>query len=389
MNKTPTTKETQLLHAGRTSEAHFGAVNTPVYHASTMLYPSLAAFRGKAPQRFGYARGGTPTSQSLEEAICVLENAAEAVLLPSGVAAVNLCFMHVCQAGDHVLIVDTAYLPTHSFCEHVLKKFDIEIEYYAPRQSLEAVEAKIKPNTKLIFAESPGSLTFELQDIPALAKLAKKHDVFLAVDNTFSAGHLFKPLDHGADFSIQSGTKYISGHADCLFGLVATNEKHANQLRRTHKLFGQSIGPDDAFLALRGLRSLATRLHHHETSGNEIAHWINSLPFISKVLHLGLESHPDHELWKRDFSGTNGLFGFIMPSIDDEKLANMLDHMEILGMGFSFGGYESLLIPAEPKRMVSPWTEPGQLMRLHVGLESVEDIKHDLARGFERAGFTV
>ena len=389
MNKTPMSKETQLLHAGRESDAHFGAVNTPVYHASTILYPTLAAFRGTAEQRFGYGRAGTPTSQSLEQALCVLENAAEIVLLPSGVAAVNLCFMNVCEAGDHVLIVDTAYQPTYNFCEHVLKKFNIDVEYYAPRQSIESLEAQIKPNTKLIFAESPGSLTFEFQDIPALAKLAKKHDVYLAVDNTYAAGHLFKPLDHGADFSVQSGTKYIGGHADCLLGLVATNEKHAKQLRRTHKLFGQCIGPDDAFLALRGLRSLATRLRHHEESALDIANWINGLPFIIKVLHPALESHPDYELWKRDFSGSNGLFGFIMPSISDDKLSNMLDNMQLLGMGFSFGGYESLMIPAEPKRVVNPWNEPGQLMRLHVGLESVEDIKEDLARGFERAGFKI
>ncbi len=292
------------------SAEHFGAVNTPVYRASTILYPDLASLEaGKSP--YTYGRRGTPTHRSLEDALTELEGGARTLLCTSGLNAIALAITSVCSAGDHLLMVDSCYEPTRTMCNRTLKRFGIETTYYDPLTG-GGIESLIRPNTKAVFCESPGSLTFEIQDIPAIAAAAHKHGASVLLDNTWATPLFFKPFAHGVDLSIQAATKYIGGHADVMVGYVTANESHRQRLLETHGDTGLYISGDDAFLALRGLRTMPVRLAQHQKTALEMARGLENHPAVSRVLYPALESDPGHAIWKRDFKGASGLLGVVM-----------------------------------------------------------------------------
>ena len=380
--------KTKAILTGRDPEAHHGVVNTPVYHASTILYPSLDAIRGRVPMTYKYGRSGTPTSRALETAITEIEGGAGCVLTPSGASAVALAILSVVKAGDHILMVDSAYAPTRRLCDTFLLKMNIETEYYAPNIGAGIVD-KLRDNTSLIFTESPGSQTFDVQDIPAICAVAKTHNVKTAIDNTWASPLYFDPFSHGIDLSAQALTKYVVGHADALLGSVTANDATLESVKDTHAQLGHCAGPDDIYLALRGLRTLPTRLAQHARNALDIATWLNSLPFVQDVLYPALPGAPGHDIWKRDFKGGSGLFAVRLAPCSEDQLAAMLDNMRLFGMGYSWGGFESLIVPAAVKRTAETYEETGQLLRLHIGLEDVDDLKADLADGFTRAGYVL
>lgn len=378
--------ETKAIISGRAPENFDGAVNTPVYHASTIIYPSLAAIRGMEKIPFTYGRRGTPTSLALETAMNELEGAAGTVLTPSGASAVSLAILSAVKAGDHILMVDSAYYPTRKFCQGALRDLGVETEYYDPLVGGD-IASLIRDNTSLIFMESPGSQTFEMQDVPAIVAAAKAKAVLTAIDNTWATPLLFKPLAHGVDMSIQAATKYIVGHADALLGTVATNDAHHTKLRSVHGQLGLCAGPDDIYLALRGLRTMPTRLKQHQKAALGMAEWLQSLPFVRRVLYPALADAPGHDIWKRDFTGAAGLFSFELDPCSEAQLADMLDNLQLFGMGYSWGGFESLIVPCEITRTATTFETDGQMLRLNIGLEHIDDLKADLAAGFKRAGY--
>ncbi len=376
--------ETKITHAGRYPHDHNGAVNTPVYHSSTILFPSLEA-HDRRDQRIVYGRKGTPTVFTLEDGMSALEQAAGTVITPSGLAAVSTTLMTFAETGVHYLVTDSAYFPTRKFSENVLRKIGVDVEYYDPTIG-SRIEELIRPNTKLIWLEAPGSQTFEMQDIPAIVEIARKHGVRTAIDNTWSAGYFFKPLTHGVDISVQAATKYIVGHSDAMLGTIACNEDVLEAVRATFDSFGNCAGPDDIYLGTRGLRTLAVRLKQHHENGMILAEWLRSRPEVTRIMHPGMSNDPGHTIWKRDFTGSSGLFGFVMDNTDRAALGAMMDGLKFFGMGYSWGGYESLLVPTNPApmRSATTWDVPGQTMRIHVGLEDPQDLIDDLEAGFER-----
>jgi cystathionine beta-lyase len=373
-------KDTIAVQAGRMSEEHFGAVNTPVYRASTILYRDLAAMESKAVP-YVYGRLGTPTSRSLEEAITALEGGAATVLCPSGLNAITTAILSVCSAGDHMLVVDSCYGPTRIFCNKELRRFGVETTFYDPLVGAE-IERLIRPNTKLIYCESPGSLTFEVQDVPAISTVAHAHGASLLLDNTWSTPLFFQAFDHGVDLSIQAATKYIGGHADVMMGYVTANETHRSRLTEWHASAGLCSSSDDCFLALRGIRTLPVRLHRHEETALKLARWLKGRPEVIRVLHPALEDDPGHAVWKRDFRGSSGLFGVVLRPISDAAFTAFMDGLAHFGLGYSWGGYESLIIPAHVSRTVTPFTAEGPIIRVHAGLEDADDLIGDLAQGF-------
>jgi len=372
--------ETRIVSEGRMSDSHFGAVNTPVYRASTILYPDLAAIKANT-QPYTYGRRGTPSTQSFEEAISSLEGAARTVSVTSGVQAIGLAILSVCSAGDHLLMVDSCYEPTRTLCDRTLKRFGIQTSYYAPDDD---ITAHLKPNTKAVFCESPGSLTFEMQDISAIAKAAHAHGASVLMDNTWATPLFFRPLEHGVDLSIQAATKYIGGHADVMLGYVAANEKHAGRLHQVHGDLGLYASGDDCFLGLRGLRTLAVRLARHQETGLALADWLQARPEVARILHPARPGDPGHALWKRDFSGTCGLFGVVLKPVSEARLAAFADGLQHFGIGYSWGGFESLIIPAHIRRTVRPFEAEGPVLRIHAGLEDADDLIADLEKGLER-----
>ncbi len=374
--------ETTLSSAGRMSKAHFGVVNTPVYRASTILYPSVAALDAH-DMPFTYGRRGNPTLKSLEDAINVLEGAARTLFVPSGLNAVATAILSVCGAGDHLLVADTCYAPSRVFCDKTLKRFGVETTYYDPLIGANIVSL-FRPNTKAVFCESPGSLTFEVQDVPAIASVAHARGASVLLDNTWATPLHYPALARGADLSIQAVTKYIGGHADVMMGYVAANESHAARLLELHGNSGLYVSGDDCFLALRGLRTLAVRLKRHQATALTLAQWLRTRPEVSRILCPVLEDDPGHAIWKRDFSGGCGLFGVVLKPASHEAVSAMLDRLVHFGLGFSWGGYESLIVPADIRRTASKFAAEGPVIRIHAGLEDPGDLIADLTKGFER-----
>ena len=376
-----TRKETKLVELGRKPSLHAGAVNVPVYRVSTVMFPDVETMLTES-QPYTYGRRGTPTTRALEEAICALEGGARTVLTPSGLSACTLAIMAVASAGDHILVTDSVYGPTRVFCEKLGKRFGIATSYFPPLTGAGITEY-IRPETKAIFLESPGSLTFEVQDVPAIATIAREKSIAVIIDNTWATPLHFNALGHGADLSVQSVTKYLGGHADVLLGTVTANGRYRDQLVLAHGTLGLCASGDDAFLALRGLRTLSVRLKHQQESATEIATWLKSRPEVARVLFPPLHDDPGHLLWKRDFTGACGLFGVVLRAASDKAVAAMIDGLKHFGIGYSWGGFESLILPARYPRSFPPKFE-GPLIRLHIGLEDVEDLKADLEAGFER-----
>ena len=374
--------ETKLSSLGRKSKEHFGVVNTPVYRASTILYPSVAALDAH-DMPFTYGRRGNPTLKSLEEAINELEGATRTLFVPSGLNAVATAILSVCGAGDHLLVADSCYAPSRAFCDKTLKRFGVETTYYDPLIG-GGIESLFRPNTKAVFCESPGSLTFEVQDVPAIARVAHARGASVLLDNTWATPLHYPALSRGADLSIQAVTKYIGGHADVMMGYVAANESHAARLLEFHGNSGLYVSGDDCFLALRGLRTLAVRLKRHEETALTLARWLQTRPEVSRVLYPPLESDPGHAIWQRDFTGACGLFGVVLKPTTHKAVSAMLDGLEHFGLGFSWGGYESLAVPADIRRTASKFTADGPVIRIHTGLEDAGDLMADLTKGLER-----
>jgi cystathionine beta-lyase len=372
--------ETRAVALGRMSEAHFGAVNTPVYRASTILFPDYATLKSGA-QPYTYGRRGTPTTRSFEDAISGLEGAARTASLPSGMNAIATAILSVCGAGDHLLVGDNVYDPTRQFCDKTLKRFGVETSYFAPNTDIAPL---LKPNTRAVFVESPGSLTFEVEDVPAVAKTAHAHGASVLMDNTWATPILFRPLAFGVDLSIQAATKYVGGHADVMLGYVSTNESHAARLAETVGNMGLYASGDDCFLGLRGLRTLPTRLARHQQTALTLARWLAARPEVVRVLYPALESDPGHALWKRDFSGACGLFSVILKPVPEAAVAAFVDGLAHFGMGYSWGGFESLVVPAHIRRTARPFPEEGPVLRIHCGLEDAGDLIADLERGLAR-----
>ncbi|HEY1708474.1 MAG TPA: cystathionine beta-lyase [Rhizomicrobium sp.] len=373
---------TVAVQAGRMSDAHFGVVNTPVYRASTILYRDLESLE-KADVPYTYGRKNTPTSRAFEEAVNALEGGARAVVAPSGLGAVALGILTACAAGDHLLMVDTCYAPTRTFCDRTLKRYGVETTYYDPLIGA-GIEALFRPDTRAVFCESPGSLTFEVQDVPAIAAVARRHDATVLVDNTWATPLFFNAFAHGADLSIQAATKYIGGHSDAMLGYVCANQKMRLRLENTHADLGLYASGDDCFLGLRGLRTIAVRLARHQQTALTLAHWLEARPEVERVLYPALESDPGHAIWKRDFTGASGLFGVVLKLCSHGALAAFLNGLECFGMGFSWGGYESLVVPAKINRTAKPFEANGPVIRFHAGLEDVSDLIADLKAGFAR-----
>lgn len=386
---------TLAAHAGRCPKKHFGTVNTPPYRASTILYPTLSSLRKHRSVPTGdavtYGVHGTPGTFALEEAVAALEGGFRCRLAPSGLAAISGPLLSFLNAADHLLVADSVYGPTRIFCDGTLSRLGVSVEYYDPLAGAQVVDC-FRPETRVVFMESPGSLTFEVQDVPAIAAAARAHGAVSMLDNTWGTPLHFKPFRHGVDISIHAATKYIAGHSDLVLGTVTANAEHYPALRRGWAELGLCASPDDAFLALRGLRSMSARLARHEESGLKIANWLLARDEVAGVLHPALPDDPGHVLWKRDFTGACGLFSFFLQRelSNEDALAKMLDGMEFFGMGYSWGGFESLLIPAEPRplRTATAWPRPGmpdgQMLRIHVGLEAPEDLMQDLDEGFAR-----
>jgi len=375
-------KETALTRAGRESAHHFGVVNTPVYRASTILYPDIATLDAHA-MPFTYGRRGNPTVRSLEEAICELEGAARTVLVGSGLNAVATAILSVCSAGDHLLMADSCYAPSRAFCDKTLKRFGVETTYYDPLIGA-GIESLFRPTTRAVFCESPGSLTFEVQDVPAIAGIAHAKGAAVLLDNTWATPLHFPALAKGADLSIQAVTKYIGGHADVMMGYVAANERYAARLGDFHGNTGMYVSGDDCFLALRGLRTLGIRLKRHQETALTLARWLEGRPEVSRVLYPALESNPGHALWRRDFTGACGLFGVVLKPATHKQVAALMDGLGHFGIGFSWGGYESLIVPSHLARTAAPFATEGPLIRIHAGLEDPADLIADLTAGFDR-----
>ncbi len=374
---------TRLVAAGRPKKRPHHPVNPPVERASTYLFPTYDDFI-EGGKNIVYGRLGGPTHRALEEAITALEGGAETRLAPSGLQAVNAALLAFVKSGDKILVADTAYDPTRKFCERFLARFGVETVFYDPLIGA-GIGALITPDVKVVFAESPGSLTFEVQDVPALAKAARAKGAKLVVDNTWSAGIYFKPIAAGAHVSVQAGTKYISGHSDCLIGsITSADEDTAKRIFQALLQLGSNVSADDAYLTLRGLRTLSARMPVHEANGLALAKWLAKRSEVEKVLHPALKGAAGNAVWKRDFTGSSGLFGAVLKPVSKPALKTFFNSLHHFGMGFSWGGFESLCIHTHPERnrSATDWTGHGPSLRIHAGLEHIDDLIADFECAF-------
>jgi cystathionine beta-lyase len=372
--------ETRLITAGRDYTEH-GFVNPAVYHGSTVLFPTAQALHDRT-QTYLYARRGTPTSRAVEEAVAMIEGGHNAKMAPSGMAAITTALLAFLHAGDHLLMVDTVYDPARQLCNGLLRRMGIETTFYDPLIGRGIAEL-IRPNTRVVYAESPGSQTMEVQDVPALAEAAHKAGALLMVDNTWGAGHYFKAFAHGADISIQAATKYLVGHSDAMMGTVTCNEATWGRFKEAYEQMGQFAGPDDMYLTLRGIRTLDVRLERHMKNAIHVAEWLRGREEVETVLYPALSNAPGHELWKRDFRGASGLFSVVLKPVSGKAADALLDRLTLFGMGYSWGGFESLAVPFRPHRTATSWRAEGPCLRLHIGLENPDDLTADLAEGFK------
>jgi cysteine-S-conjugate beta-lyase len=382
-------RRSRLVNLGRDLEFSQGFVNVPPFRGSTVLYPDVATLKNRA-QRFTYGTRGTPTTEALCSAWSDLSGAAGTVLVPSGLAAIVVALMTALSAGDHLLITDSVYEPSRVFAEKALRRFGIETSYYDPTIGA-GIDALMRPNTKAVLTESPGSQTLEVQDVPAIVEVAHARGACVILDNTWATPLFFSPHAHGVDLAVEAGTKYLSGHADLLLGLVSANEAWFERLHHTVHLMGAPPGAEDVFLALRGLRTMDLRLREAERQGLGLAQWLRDRAEVLRVIHPALTDHPGHALWKRDFSGSSGLFSIALKPASEAAVAAFLDGLELFGLGYSWGGYESLTVPFDctPTRTATRFAPGGPTVRFSVGLEDLEDLKADLDRGFARLRATV
>jgi cysteine-S-conjugate beta-lyase len=379
----PLQPATRLVLGGRDAANH-GFVNPPVHHVSTVLYPSAEDFLARRA-RYLYGRRGTPTTEALQDALRALEgpDCAGVALVPSGLAAISTALLATLNAGDHLLVTDSAYQPTRKFCDGVLPRYGIATTYYDPLIG-EGIAALFQPNTRAVFVESPGSLSFEIQDIPAIAAAAHARGAMVLMDNTWASPLYFRAFDKGVDLSIQAATKYVGGHSDLMLGTISANKATWQRLSDTVHALGLCVGPDDIYLGLRGLRTMGVRLAHHHQAGLKVARWLEQRPEIARVLHPALESDPGHAIWRRDFSGASGLFSVVFKPVAQAAVNTFLDELVLFGIGASWGGFESLAIPFDCTaiRTATTWAPGGPTVRIHIGLESVDDLIGDLERGF-------
>lgn len=386
-------RSTRLVQAGRraewTGDPRLGGaiVNPPVWRASTILYDNSADLKARGAathDRLFYGRRGTPTVWSLADALTGLEPGAEGTLLyPSGVAAITSALLALLSPGDELLMVDSVYEPTRSFCDGMLARYGVTTRYYDPHIGAGIAEL-VTPHVRMIFLESPGSLTFEVQDVPAIVAVARAHGITTMIDNTWATPLRFAALGQGVDISMMSLSKYVGGHSDLIMGALTANAATWHKLRQAAYQLGQTVAPDDCALALRGLRTLDVRLERAEANALAVARWLEAHPRVGRVLHPALASHPDHGLWQRDFTGASSLFGFTLNGADSDARARFVDTLELFGIGYSWGGFESLIVPCDPAalRTATRWDDPDPLLRLAIGLEDADDLIADLSRGF-------
>lgn len=381
---------TKFVNAGRKSKFTRGVVNPAVERASTVVFDSVKEMKhataNKTKEVLYYGRRGTTTSFAFSDAMLEIEGGAGCALYPCGTAAITSAILSFVKSGDHILMVDTTYEPTRDFCQKILKNMGVETTYYDPLIGA-GIEALIKENTAIIFLESPGSITMEVQDVPAIAKVAHQHNCIVMLDNTWGAGINFQPFDYGVDISIQAATKYIVGHSDVMLGTAVATEEYWPQLRENSYTLGQCTSPDDLYLALRGIRTLGVRMKQHQESALKVASWLQTRPEVETVLHPALESCPGNEFFERDFTGSNGLFSFVLNKGNQAGLTALLDGMKHFKMGYSWGGFESLILgisSGKSMRSATEWKYEHPLIRLHIGLEDVDDLIADLEQGFER-----
>lgn len=372
---------TRITQLGRNPFDHFGFINTPTYRGSTVLFPTVEKLE-TLTQAYTYGTKGTPTTRALEQAWSELSGAHDTVLVPSGLAAIDLALITATRAGAHILVTDSVYQPTRSFCDTILKKFGVIVEYYDPLIG-KNISDLIRADTSAILVESPGSQSMEIQDVPAISNVAQAHDICVILDNTWATPLFYPPHQRGADIAIEAGTKYLSGHSDVLIGLISANQKWSKRLRSTFNSFAIGASPDDASLALRGLRTMALRLGAQEKAGLKIAQWFRKQSEVAQVLHPALPDHPGHHLWRRDYLGSSGVFSVIFKPVEKKSLDAFIDSLQLFGIGFSWGGFESLVLPfdCQSYRTATHWQTAGPAVRFSIGLEDVDDLMKDLRKG--------